>query len=201
MSSIYNNQEVLVLDSAYLLANSNTIKFTTLKFYITNIRLYKNEKIVWQEKHSFHLYDASEEARQSFQIDVPAKIQYTHIAFNLGIDSLTNVSGAMGGDLDPTKGMYWTWQSGYINFKLEGTSSLITNPKKEFQFHLGGYMHPFNTLQNVYLKIKQPGKINVLFDVKRFLEAIELTSQHHIMSPNTDAVKLSEATSKCFSVQ
>jgi hypothetical protein len=42
--------------------------------------------------------------------DLPTYLKYDQIQFQLGIDSLTNVSGAMGGDLDPTKGMYWTWQ-------------------------------------------------------------------------------------------
>ena len=59
------------------------------------------------------------------------------IYFQIGIDSLTNVSGDLDGDLDPALGMYWAWNSGYINMKLEGKSSSCKSVKKEFQFHIG----------------------------------------------------------------
>ena len=80
-------------------------------------------------------------------LEIPEDTEFDAIQFNLGIDSLTNVSGALGGDLDPTKGMYWTWQNGYVNFKLQGTSDLCNNPKNEFEFHLGGYLKPFNNYE------------------------------------------------------
>ena len=69
--------------------------------------------------------------------------------FYLGVDSLTNSNGAMGGDLDPTKGMYWTWQSGYINVKIEGKYSGCNTRNNKFQFHLGGYQNPFQTIQKI----------------------------------------------------
>ena len=80
--------------------------------------------------------------------------RHDKIKFNLGIDSLTNVSGVMGGDLDPTKGMYWTWQSGYINFKMEGSSAVCPTRNHEFQFHIGGYQDPFYAMQTLELEVK-----------------------------------------------
>ena len=57
----------------------------------------------------------------------------------------------MGGDLDPTKGMYWAWQSGYINFKMEGSCSQCLATKNNFEFHLGGYQQPFYAMQTIEL--------------------------------------------------
>lgn len=188
-------------DSVYVLNEISTIKFETIKFYISNVQLLYNGKLVWSESNSFHLYDVADSLSEMIQLKRLNGFKFNQIRFDLGVDSLTNVSGAMGGDLDPTKGMYWTWQSGYINFKMEGSSNICTNAKKEFQFHLGGYQAPFNTLQTVCLNVNSNEKIEIEFDVKQFLKGIELSKQDHLMSPGKDAVLLSQALVKCFSIR
>lgn len=193
--------KLLVLDSLYSLKENQTIQFENLKFYISNIQLLNHNKVVWQEKQSFHLYDESNTVSHLIKFEIPKKINYDKLRFDIGIDSVINVSGALGGDLDPTKGMYWTWQSGYINFKLEGSSSLSTHSKKEFQLHLGGYQKPFNTLQTVYLNRDNEAKTTIEFDIESFIEKTDLQKQHHIMSPNNDAVKLSSLIVECFKIK
>jgi hypothetical protein len=106
----------------------------------------------------------------------------------------------MGGDLDPTKGMYWTWQSGYINFKLEGNSNLCKTRHNEFQFHLGGYQQPFNCLQTVFVQVKSTANIKLNIDVEKFFQYIQLSQLNHIMSPSKEAVELSEKLTETFSV-
>lgn len=196
IKAVYDGHD-LVLDSNYLSRAEAELKIETLRFYISNLRLAMNDSVTWQERESYHLYDQS--ARNSFTLTVPANIRFNTLKFDLGIDSLTNVSGAMGGDLDPTKGMYWTWQSGYINFKLEGKSHQCQNPKKEFQYHLGGYQKPFDALQAVSLKTASKDVVMIRFDVKQFIEFADLAKEDHIMSPGANAVKLSFVASFCFS--
>jgi hypothetical protein len=53
------------------------------------------------------------------------------IQFNIRIDRLTN-AGAKAGDLSPQHAMYWTWQSGYINLKIEDVSILCQSLKQHF---------------------------------------------------------------------
>lgn len=194
-------EQALVLDSIYIIENNNTIQIENLKFYISNLALYKDHKLVWAEKLSYHLYDQAVSETHSLKLTMPANITYDQLKFDVGIDSLTNVSGALGGDLDPTKGMYWTWQSGYINFKLEGTSSISSHPKKEFQWHLGGYQKPYDALQHIYIMAANKAQPVILFDVKQFLQQHNLSTQHHIMSPSKEAVNLSEGLVECFKVK
>jgi hypothetical protein len=106
----------------------------------------------------------------------------------------------MGGDLDPTKGMYWTWQSGYINFKLEGKSTICPTRNNAFEFHLGGYQPPFNCLKTALLKSTNQKNIVVVFDLNQFLSSIDLSKQNQIMSPNNQAVLLSEQAIKSFKI-
>ena len=46
------------------------------------------------------------------------------------------------GVLDPSGAgadMYWTWNSGYIFFKMEGTSPAATGMGNSFMYHIGGF--------------------------------------------------------------
>jgi len=197
---MFGKNRLVLNDSTYFLEKNNTIKFESLKFYISNIELLENDISIYKEKKSYHLLDA-DSIYKIISLTLSSKLQFNKLKFNLGIDSVTNVSGALGGDLDPTKGMYWTWQSGYINFKLEGKSSLSTHLKKEFQLHLGGYAYPVNTLQTIILAIGTQNKITVLFDLQQFINKVDLPKQHHIMSPSAEAMHLSKVASTCFKVE
>lgn len=189
----------LVIDSTYQLNTTDSIQITALRFYISNIELMHQNKSVWKEAVQFHLMDAFNE--KTLSVNIPSNISYTKLKFNLGIDSATNVSGALGGDLDPTKGMYWTWQSGYINFKLEGTSNVCKTRHNEFQFHLGGYQYPNNNLQTVFIDALSKQNIEVDIDVQKIINQINLAHQHHIMSPGQEAMDFSEKVINSLSIK
>jgi hypothetical protein len=187
----------LTSNTFYIINNTDSIQITALKFYISNIELMDEHKMVWKDSIHFHLLDGFNDT--TFSVNIPENVTYTKVKFNLGIDSITNVSGAMGGDLDPTKGMYWTWQSGYINFKLEGTSNLCKTRHNEFQFHLGGYQYPFNSLQTVFIDVIPKQNIELGMDIQKILSSINLSKQHHIMSPGQEAIIFSETIIKSLS--
>ncbi len=193
-------EEQLVLHKRYVLKDNDTLSIENLRFYISGIQLFNNNNLVWKEKNSFHLIDQEDTNSKIISLTVNKNILYNKVSFNLGIDSLTNVSGAYGGDLDPTKGMYWTWQSGYINLKMEGISSLCGTNNHEFQLHLGGYQAPYNSLQYITLSIDNPKKINILLDMSEVMKSIHLKKEHHIMSPSDSAVKHSNTIANCFKI-
>lgn len=192
-------QYKLSSDSTYKLNATDSIQITALRFYISSIELLDKNKSVWKDLTQFHLMDAFNEKTLVFTI--PSNISYTKLKFNLGIDSATNVSGALGGDLDPTKGMYWTWQSGYINFKLEGTSNICKTRRNEFQFHLGGYQYPNNNLQTVFIDAVSKQPIEIDLDIKKIIGQIDLVQEHHIMSPGKDAMDFSEKVINSLSIK
>ncbi|MBK8367200.1 MAG: hypothetical protein IPL10_07215 [Bacteroidetes bacterium] len=188
----------LVVDSTYQLNTTDSIQITALRFYISKIELFEKNKSVWIDSVQFHLIDAFNE--KTLLVNIPSNICYSKLKFNFGIDSTTNVSGAMGGDLDPTKGMYWTWQSGYINFKLEGTSNICKTRHNEFQFHLGGYQQPFNSVQTVFIEITSKSTIEININLLKIFQKINLAQQHHIMSPGQEAMDFSEKVIQSLSI-
>lgn len=180
--------------------SSDSILIESLRFYISSIELLQSNQSVWKEKNSFHLVDIENPVSGKLNFEIPENVKYNQIKFNLGIDSITNVSGAMGGDLDPTKGMYWTWQSGYINLKLEGKSNVCKTIRNEFSFHVGGYQSPYYPLQTVQLDLNEAKSILIGIDIASFFKGINLANQNQLMSPGAEAVALSKLIAQLFKI-
>ncbi len=196
----YGKDFLQLTDSGYQSKDKDSITISLFRFYVSGIELWNDGKRVWEEKN-YHLINASDTSTFKISLSNIYTINYNKIIFNLGIDSTTNVSGAMGGDLDPMKGMYWAWQSGYINVKLEGTSPLCKTRNNGFEFHLGGYHTPVNALQTIELPLKSSDKIEVFIDLKQLLTNIDLSKTNQLMSPSKEAVELSRKLSKVFEIR
>lgn len=172
----------------------------TLRFYLSNFVFLKNGKIVFEEKDSYHLLDLDTENSLLLTFKGSENLDFDQIQFKLGIDSLTHTSGAMGGDLDPTKGMFWTWQSGYVNFKVEGVFEKCPSRNHEFQFHLGGYLAPYQTVQQVQLSVPKGGNLHLQLDLAPFFEKIDWAKKYSIMSPCKEAVAAAQILAQSFSI-
>ena len=195
----FEHKNIVLEEASYNLPDGGTVVFEEFKCYISDIKFYKGEELVFAETNSFHLIDARRESSMTFMVKMSADITYSSVKMNIGVDSVTSTSGALGGDLDPAKGMFWTWQSGYINLKLEGRSNKCPTRKNRFQFHLGGYAQAENTLQAIQINTK-PGKdIAIDIPLDQFLREIDLAQLNTIMSPGPEAVALSKKIALLFS--
>lgn len=132
----------LALNTAYTNASDETFKVTTLKYYISNIKLKTETGTVYTvpQNESYFLIDEATASSQNVKINVPEG-NYSEVTFMVGVDSLRSTSdiSQRTGVLDPATGgagMYWVWNSGYIHFKLEGTHTASDSP---FKYHVGGY--------------------------------------------------------------
>lgn len=115
----------------------DTLTYTTLKYYVTRIRLQRDNGNWFSQPASYHLMDLNGTNSLSLVLnDIPAGT-YTTLEYTLGVDSATHASGMQTGDLDPLKGMYWDMNKGYIMIKAEGSSPQAAGGV--FSFHLGGY--------------------------------------------------------------
>lgn len=193
--------EAIVTGRDYQITDTNaTVIFNKIRWYISDVTFLNKGKTVKQVEQRFFLMDLTDVGSMIISVnEIPQN--FDEVRFNLGIDSATNASGVHGGDLDPTKGMYWTWQSGYINFKVEGNSTLCNNDREEFIYHLGGYSGKFNALQTVKLKTTSRQQIIIELDMKQFLTGKLLSGTAHIMKPGKQAVQTSEMVAKTFIVK
>lgn len=121
------------------------IIITMLKYYITNVKFKNTDGTWWSEPESYHLVDASTASAPELTIlDVPSA-DYTDVSYTIGVDSTRNVSGAQSGALSTTNNMFWSWNTGYIFVKIEGTSPAAKD--SAFLYHLGGFKSPTSAIQ------------------------------------------------------
>jgi hypothetical protein len=96
------------------------------------------------------------------------------------------------------QGMYWTWQSGYIHWKLEAEAKIGGN-REAITWHVGGYRQPFNTLRRVSLPVvsgRTHMKIGI--DVFSLLAAKQTDIDYTIMSPSKHAMHLADQFQNAF---
>lgn len=142
------NEIPLVLGTqTYKNANGDNFNISVFKYYVSNISLTKDDGTIYKIPESYILVDAAKPASLLNTLtNVPAG-DYTQISFIIGVDKERNLAGAQTGALDPTLGMFWTWNSGYIFVKLEGSSPQSSAADKSLTFHIGGIVDPNNTIR------------------------------------------------------
>lgn len=133
-------------------------KFTVsmLQYFISNIKVATadGKEYAVKQDSSYFLIRSSDKATRFAKVRVPEG-DYTRLTFTLGVDSLRSTMGIdkRKGVLDPAAngdhdsgGMYWGWNSGYIFFRFEGNSGVISDDvngdptgKKQFKYHIGGF--------------------------------------------------------------
>jgi hypothetical protein len=193
------------LDSNYISITKDTLSFTTIKFYLSSFEFHFTDNSIYKENNSYHLIDIENPNSKKISF---SKVNFKNktlksIQFNIGVDSLMSVSGAMKDALDPTKGMYWAWQSGYINMKIEGKSLSCNTRKNKFQFHIGGYLEPNYAMRTFNFNFNNNIKkeINLVMDLGKLFSKIHLKEVNTIMIPGKEAMKLADLTTEIFFIQ
>jgi hypothetical protein len=109
--------------------------------------------------------------------------------------------------------MYWAWQSGYINMKIEGRSPQCKNRKNVFQYHIGGYLQPLYSMRTLEIPIEKglnSGEeknrkaivmgLVLQIDFSKFFEPINIATQNSMMMPCKEAMQLADYSVKMFSI-
>jgi len=188
--NLFNNEN-LELGKHYLTPLGDSVSFSTLNYFISNISLIKNDgsEYVIPQDSSYFLLKQSDPASAAIQLRHLPVGFYKGINFIIGVDSLRNTMDVSKrtGSLDvgaAARGMYWVWNSGYIFFKLEGkTINAVDSLKKTFRYHIGGYGgYETKTINNIKVKqfefdnleitANKKSKLDVNVSIDRFFNAI-----------------------------
>ncbi len=144
--NVVGAQNLQLNTGTYTNAVGESFKITMLNYYISNISLITTSgtKYTLPKDSSYFLVKEEDAATHKITLrNIPAG-DYKTIEFVIGVDSLKNAApvGERTGVLDPAgkgAGMYWTWNSGYIFVKMEGTSDAASSADKRFRYHIGGF--------------------------------------------------------------
>jgi hypothetical protein len=144
---IFNGQAV-DFNSVYKNAHGETLKISLIAYFISNIQLIRTDGsryVIPQDDSYFLIKHTTSAASTSLILPEIPEGEYSGISFLIGVDSLRNTVSIekRTGTLDvggTARGMYWVWNSGYIFFKLEGTSEQAPERlQHKFAYHIGGY--------------------------------------------------------------
>jgi hypothetical protein len=137
------------LGQNYITANNDTMNFSLFNYFVSNIELVKADGSVYTyptDSSYFLVKEAYDSTRTINLKNIPAG-EYVGVRLIIGVDSLRNTMPLTSrtGILDPSTGaagMYWSWNTGYIFLKSEGTCSSspsMMGMSKMFQHHVGLY--------------------------------------------------------------
>jgi len=208
ISNRAGNQPLVLNSQTYTNSQGASLTFTKFNYYISNIKLNNNSGGSFAEDYSYHLVQQDDPSSYQFSIaNVPAGT-YTGMSFMIGVDSTHNVSGAQSGALDPANGMFWSWNTGYIMAKMEGTSPQSTAVDNSFIFHIGGFSGANSAVRNVTLSFPAPmvitkDKASVAYIHADALEwfspnTIDLATLHFLMTVNADSKNIADNYANMF---
>ena len=203
---------ILLDGTAFTNSFGETYSITQFKYYISNIRLITSASSV-SEVESYHLVDQSLPASLSFEFTAEENT-ILGLQFLLGVDSLRNVSGAQTGALDPLNGMFWTWNSGYVMAKMEGSSPQSNQVGNKIAYHIGGFSGADAVLKTITLPFPAEKKLVILqgkiseitleADCNQWWQnphTIKITDYPVCTTPGELARKISDNYSNMFSIK
>ncbi len=195
--NIANGKKIVLNDSLY--ENDFGEKYTVrkLKYYISNICFFTKAGLV--EDKTVYLIDAAKENI----ITRKHSPKIVGISFMLGVDSALNCSGAQSGALDPLNDMFWTWNNGYVMFKLEGKSDASLADNNRVEQHIGGYKGEYKTMRKVIMPInekhvQQNNTITIEMNLDDYWAGIKIAENPVIAVPGALANKASDNFPKMF---
>jgi hypothetical protein len=183
-SNLVNTQS-LAYNVGYKVLGGDSFTVTKLAYYISNIVLTKVDNSTYAVPNSYYIIDESNVSSKTLNLSNVPTANYKSISFMLGVDSTISSggTGAAVGALAQSGNMYWSWNSGYIMLKFEGSSPVSTASNKVLVYHVGGYGGVNKVQRNFTFNFSTtPANVNgtIIPKIKVAAEVIEL-----FKNPNT----------------
>jgi len=168
--------EVPVLLGEWQKSDSNvSIRIDKLRWYVSLPPAGKKGSKAW-------LLDLADSASLDQQMSRPVN---NKISLLFGIDSTIQVGGVGTGALDPLRGMYWTWQTGYVQWKMEGAIR-VDGVESPLELHLGGFdgVTKSQSMLSDYLIYPTTNSVIAQWDISPFLAEVVRRKKFGVMSPS-----------------
>lgn len=225
------NTSNLTFGNTYTNGAGNNYKVTAFKMYVSEVTLvkedgseYKDNGIYLADMSNFSIKNTTAKTAHEGKgalielHNVPAGT-YKGIRFTVGVPSNKNNIDATkitdtNNPLHTDNGMYWSWNSGYIFSKFEGTYDSLGNTKN-FRFHIGNSTtedrrmrinfvdmtstaHTFNVAQNDHYVMQCSIDVNKFFaNADGTYHDLNIVANRTVMSGN-NATKIAQNMAKAI---
>jgi len=195
-----------LMNKTYINAHNEPFTVNKFKYYISNIVL-RDSMNKAEAYPGTYLVDEADKWSKFFAIGELPHFNPRFIEFTIGVDSIYNVGGVHTGSLDPIKGMFWTWNNGYVFAKLEGQSDSSHAAANYFMYDVGGYKQRHNATRKVKLEISHTlihsGTLTIKADLLKWFQAvtnISIGQSSLCHEPGKFAMQLADNYATMFSV-
>jgi hypothetical protein len=171
LDNMVGAEDLAIGTGNYTNAHGDAFTVSLFNYYISNVKLKRADGTFFVEPNSYHLIKEADAATTTFKLSEVPEGEYSEVTFMIGVDSTRNVSGAQTGALDPANGMFWSWNSGYIMAKVEGSSPQSTQAGQDLVFHVGGFKGANNALRTVTLSLNTRARVSESVDPTITLKA------------------------------
>ena len=155
IDNVIGNQN-LEFDKTYSIASGEKYTIKKLKYYISNIQFMKSDGSVTtvQQDSSYFLVDESNSTSMILSLPQVEIGKYLAIRLMIGVDSAKSMAPLekRRGVLDMSglgQDMFWTWNQGYIFFKMEGIYTDFSGKNDDYTYHIGGFGNNGSSLNNI----------------------------------------------------
>ena len=171
--NVVGNNDLVLNSGDYSNASGESFNVSQLQYFVSNMKFVcpNGRQFTVKQEDSYFLIQEHEPATQTLKLKVPPG-EYSKLTFLVGVDSLRNTMpiDKRKGVLDPSSsmdnGMYWSWNSGYIFFKMEGTSEAAPEDptgNRRFRYHIGGFggysARTINNIKVITLDLSKAGTV------------------------------------------
>jgi hypothetical protein len=191
----YNHQP-LEFGRSYFSKQKDSLRVTQFKCYLSNVKLHFKDGSTQAIDKKYILIALDSAATQKIDFYQSNPLLPDYLECSIGVDSIPNTQGALADDLDVQNGMYWAWQSGYINWKIEGTSASCATHKQQFAFHIGGYKANQNALRTIRLPFGATSYKLLHIELANFFDEISLQNTNTVQIPGVQAMQLADLFTK-----
>lgn len=208
----FGNEEIVLNTGSYTNLQGEDLTITKFNYWITNIVFVKEDGTEYAELESYRVLKGDKHSSLHFHVANVPTGTYKSIKFMVGVDVPRNTSGAQTGALDPNVNgdMYWTWSTGYIQVKMEGTSSKSTETGNAYRYHIGGVAAGTETPRQVTLDLPntvtigdKAGSFKIKTDAAKFFgptNPLSIATTPSLMAPGAMAAKIADNYKHMFSV-
>jgi hypothetical protein len=193
--------------------NNDSFKVTIFRYYISNVVLTKSDNSTYSVPNFYYKIDHAISTKQNFTMSGIPVADYKAIQFMVGVDSTHNCSGAKDGELSVSD-MFWSWSTGYIFAKMEGTSPKSTATGKILNFHIGGFTTPNIAMRTVNLgfgtsvaSVDGTGtpEVHLKSDLAKWFYGpggtIDFATMNTVISPGANAKKIADNYAASFTFE
>ncbi len=166
--------------------NGQSVKFSVVQFYISNLQLMQSDQTMLSfnkgtDDKEDDLFLLVQPDQMLYEVGTVPVGGYHGLSFQLGVDTVVNSTieptawpKAHALSADNPNHAYWSWKSGYLFVKLEGTVN-----GENFVYHIGtnNLLTPSGMLEGHTELTNATSDLMVMYNIGNFLKNVDMTKE------------------------